>query len=204
MATKKTTPKKIIVNSAEKIPESSTNSEKVVVAKKRGSKGERVNINKITQQKLIDEKLRKASVNPSRMSNIVALAAVLGFLVGGSILAYYFFIQNSPQEKPAPQIILPEDSSVSQEENESTPRPAPAATPEAQVAKQQVEILTTPTGFLNVRSGPGTNNPKIGEAKLGDVFDFISEDVERGWYEIRWSATSTAWVTKQYSKILTP
>ncbi|MDP3741403.1 MAG: SH3 domain-containing protein [bacterium] len=171
------------------------------IQKKPASKKIPINITKITEQKLIDEKLRKAAANPSQMPKVVATAAALGFLVGAVILAYYFFIKSPTMESQSPEITLPQDMINQEDVIESNPPPA-TAPPSMAVAKAQVEILETPTGFLNVRSGPGTSNTKVGEVKPGDLFAWVSSDIERGWYEIRLTATSTGWVTKQYSRII--
>lgn len=82
------------------------------------------------------------------------------------------------------------------EEDSSTP---PITTPSVKL--QEVEILETPTGYLNVRKGPGTNFEKIAQVKPGESYSLVSEDETAGWYEIKLSDSSTGWVTKQYAKI---
>lgn len=163
--------------------------------RKTASKKVPINIQRDTEQRLIDTKLRQAT-RGNRMSQIVAGAATLGLVAGVAVLVYFAFWREPARESPVDEkarITIPDGAAVSE------PEPAPPPSP-AEVAKQQVEILATPTGFLNVRSGPGTNNSKIGEAAPGDVFDLVSQDLERGWYEIRLTATTTGWVTKQYAR----
>ena len=162
-----------------------------------------ISIQRVTEQRLIDSKLRQSSNQANRMSRIVAVATFLGLIAGAAVLVYFAFWHKPVMESnlgEQPRITIPQEATTTEPEiPESVPAPLP---PQPEVLTQQVEILGTPTGFLNIRSGPGTGNPKIGEASPGDVFDLISQDVVRGWYEIRLTATTTGWVTKQYSKII--
>lgn len=166
--------------------------------KKAPAKKTPINITRITEQKLIDEKLRQSAARPSRLPRVVALAAILGFLVSGIVLAYYFFMKPIAPLVQTPEFILPQESETSNQQSEPA-QTLPAIDPVRESV--QVEILSTPVGFLNVRSGPGTSFTKIEEALPGELFDLASDDLERGWYEIRLTATSTGWVTKQYAKI---
>ena len=73
-----------------------------------------------------------------------------------------------------------------------------------------VQILSTPTGFLRVRTAPGTAGEEIAEVKTGDKFPFLDEDVATGWIEIQYEASApglpdgiTGWVSGQYTKKFT-
>jgi hypothetical protein len=83
-------------------------------------------------------------------------------------------------------------------------KPTPTPTPEA---KTYVEILTTPTGFLRVRTAPGTGGSEIAQVKPGDRYLFLSEDAATGWMEIQYEAPApglpngiTGWVSGQFVK----
>lgn len=159
-----------------------------------------VSVHRSGEQKLIDEKLRKAAEAPGKMPKVAAIASVLGFIVGAGILAYFLLIEKPEVEPiPSPEIVLPQENIPSGSQPEEPSETPPATT--TPVVVQQVVILDTPTGFLNVRTGAGTNFPKIAEAKPGDIFDLVSEDKAKGWFEIRLTATTTGWLTKQYAKI---
>lgn len=73
----------------------------------------------------------------------------------------------------------------------------PAASPSPEVTGK-VTILPTPNGFLRVRSGAGTSFSEVGRVKPNETYDILSE--QSGWFEIQLDATTTGWVTSQYSK----
>lgn len=52
---------------------------------------------------------------------------------------------------------------------------------------------------VNLRQNPTVYSQKIGDAKEGDIFEFISES--SGWYEIKLDDGSTGYVSSRYSKI---
>lgn len=66
---------------------------------------------------------------------------------------------------------------------------------EASVAAS-VKVLSTPTGFLRVRSGPGTGNAEITTIKPGDTFVIIEE--ENGWYHIQIDEDVSGWVSEEF------
>jgi hypothetical protein len=85
----------------------------------------------------------------------------------------------------------------------------PATTP-SPVEKTYVQILSTPTGFLRVRSGPGTTGGEIAQVKPGSQYLFLDEDVATGWVKIQYEAPKTGlpngiegWVSGQYVKKVT-
>ena len=61
----------------------------------------------------------------------------------------------------------------------------------------RVQITSTPTGFLNVRGGPGTSFPIVAKVNPGEKYEFLEE--KSGWYKIKVSG-STGWISTQYSK----
>lgn len=75
-----------------------------------------------------------------------------------------------------------------------TPSPSPTPTP------SQVEILTTPTGFLRVRSGPGQTYEEIGRVEPGKMYEFIEENKELGWVKIKIDETMQGWVSDEFIK----
>ena len=90
-----------------------------------------------------------------------------------------------------------------------TTEPVPTATA-APVTKTYVEILSTPTGFLRVRTAPGTKGEEIAQVTPGDKYPFIDEDVSTGWVEIQYEAPAAGlpngivgWVSGQYVKKIT-
>lgn len=130
---------------------------------------------------------------------MVVIPVLCGVVVGGVILGYLIYSKSPAESRDEAQIILP-DIRVPQQES---PAPLRADEPEGDVKVEflQVMILDTPTGYLNVRSGPGTNYEKITQVKPGERYLLISHDQNAGWYQIRLSETQTGWVTGEYAEI---
>lgn len=63
----------------------------------------------------------------------------------------------------------------------------------------RIEILSTPNGFLRVRSEPSISSAEIGRVNTGDIFDMIEED--ESWYKITLPNGQSGWVSKSYSKL---
>jgi hypothetical protein len=81
------------------------------------------------------------------------------------------------------------------------------ATPAATIQKQFVQVLDTPTGFLRVRTKPGTLGEEIAEVKPGEIYPYLDEDVASGWLEIEYQEAKaglpngiTGWISGDYSK----
>jgi hypothetical protein len=87
--------------------------------------------------------------------------------------------------------------------------PEPTTTP-IPVIKTYVQILSTPTGFLRVRTAPGTGGEEIAQVKPGSTYPFLDDDVSTGWVEIQYEAAApglpngiVGWVSGQYVKKIT-
>ncbi len=84
--------------------------------------------------------------------------------------------------------------------------PTPTPSPEKVV---YVEILNTPTGFLRVRTQPGSSGDEIAEVKPGSKYLFLQKDEASGWYQIQYGEAKpglpngiTGWVAGQYAKLV--
>lgn len=75
----------------------------------------------------------------------------------------------------------------------TSPTPSPT-----DAVKATITILSTPNGFLRVRSGAGTSFSEVARVKPGETYDYIGE--LSNWYEIRIDETTTGWITNQYAK----
>lgn len=69
-----------------------------------------------------------------------------------------------------------------------------------------VEILKTPTGFLRVRSEPGSGGAEIDQVAPGAKFLLLDTDASTGWYKIQLEAPVAGlpngrfgWVSNQYA-----
>lgn len=82
----------------------------------------------------------------------------------------------------------------------------PTPTPAPQVF---VLILPTPTGYLRVRSEPGTKGEEIGQVTPGEKYPYLETDPDTKWIKIRFQEPKpglpngiSGWVSNQYAKIL--
>lgn len=66
--------------------------------------------------------------------------------------------------------------------------------------KYQVEILTTPNGFLRVRSEPSISADELEKVKSGEKFKFVEEDSKTGWFKIEYKEGQEGWVSNDYTK----
>ncbi|MFH1170435.1 MAG: pilus assembly protein PilM [Candidatus Vogelbacteria bacterium] len=77
-----------------------------------------------------------------------------------------------------------------------------SSSPNANPASRTLEISQTPTGWLNVRSGPGTAFVSVGRVNPGEVYPLLAEEGE--WYRIKFVSEGRdkeGWVAKQYTII---
>lgn len=173
-------------------------------ARKNGSSAVPIKIQRITEERLLDSKLLRESQEAS-WRKYLGLFLLIGVFVGVVSVSQWYFSRSSEEamSEASPSIIVPEiheDENLFSEEATTT-IPEAVAEDRPIVEMVKVEILATPTGFLNVRSGPGTNFVKLGQVSPGEIYDLLSEDAARGWFEIQLSSTTTGWVTKQYGRI---
>lgn len=91
--------------------------------------------------------------------------------------------------------------------NVQTPQASPSGTtdeasvsaslsPSPVVAK--VTILSTPTGYLNVRSLPSISSAEIEQVKPGDSLYLLNE--QDGWYQVKLPDNKIGWVSNQYAQ----
>jgi hypothetical protein len=82
------------------------------------------------------------------------------------------------------QTVLPQDT------------PFPGSTP---VPISSVQILSTPTGFLRVRSAPSVSSSEVGRATPGKSYKFLQKDEKSGWFKIQLNEDITGWVSNEYA-----
>lgn len=80
----------------------------------------------------------------------------------------------------------------------NTPEASPSAIPiPTTPQKSQITILSTPNGFLRVRSGPATTFSEVARVKTGQTYTMTDE--QSGWYEIQLEDGSSGWISSQYA-----
>ncbi len=91
----------------------------------------------------------------------------------------------------------------------ATPAPSGKVTPTLKTAtssaqpnpnKPYLVVKDTPTGFLRVRMEPGTNSTESARINPGDKFTILDTQIvsDTNWYQIRYDATNTGWVSGTY------
>lgn len=81
--------------------------------------------------------------------------------------------------------------------NKETTVPTPTPEP---IKQTMVEILSTDTGFLRVRSEPGPGGKEVGQVKPGEKYLFLEEDEKTGWFKIELNKEVSGWVSNQFAK----
>jgi hypothetical protein len=70
--------------------------------------------------------------------------------------------------------------------------------------QEEVEILSTPTGFLRVRSEPSTAGEEIAQVEPGERYPYLDKDEDTGWFKIEYEDGEEGWVSNQYAKKVDP
>ena len=66
--------------------------------------------------------------------------------------------------------------------------------------QEEVEILSTPTGFLRVRSEPSTAGEEVAQVEPGERFPYLDKDEDTGWFKIEYEDGEEGWISNQYAK----
>ena len=163
------------------------------------------------KKKLIDENVVPLKKRKSDFSINMALTALAFLVFAVAVFVYLFFFKSSTElvSDVRPEIIVPDSAPEQTEDEEAVgaataddgaPQDAVAVDPAPVVEILKVKVLDTPTGFLNVRTGPGIAFGKIGTVSPGDGYVLISENAEQTWYEIQLEG-GTGWVIKTYAEL---
>jgi hypothetical protein len=75
-----------------------------------------------------------------------------------------------------------------------------SVTPTPNDSGDKVEILSTPTGFLRVRSSASTSADEVGQVGPGERYILLATDDKTGWYQIDLGNGKKGWVSNQYAK----
>ncbi len=73
------------------------------------------------------------------------------------------------------------------------------STQQTQAQVKQVQVLTTPQGFLKVRGEPDLSSAEIGRVNTGDTLEVIQET--EGWLQVKFEG-KLGWISAQYAKKL--
>ncbi len=94
----------------------------------------------------------------------------------------------TPQESAGQPTQQPQDA----EEAQPTPEP-PTPTPEPPTPTPEPPQVRVTAPTVNLRSGPGTNYPRVGQATQGQTFDIVAKNQDGSWFQISANGKA-AWV----------
>jgi hypothetical protein len=106
----------------------------------------------------------------------------------------------TPIISPTPSITgSPTTTVIPSPSQKLTPSPtiSQKVTPTVALKGTVVTIKETPTGFLRVRSGPGTSFEEVARANPGDTFKYLTE--QNGWYQVELADKTKGWVSGTYA-----
>lgn len=129
---------------------------------------------------------------------LIILFGFVLFIRQKGVDIYQMFFQVQPVPPPELEVSEEELENLRQEQAivpTTTPEIA-TSTEELVESTKQVLILDMPTGFLNVRSGPGLTYEKLDRVTSGDEYPLLEE--QSGWYKIKISDDLEGWVFSEY------
>lgn len=124
------------------------------------------------------------------------------------IVMVFILIYQTSQELVVLQDVAEGTSPVPQQAKESSQPTAipsepmaPIAQPAPQpVAASKLEILSTETGYLNVRSEASSKSQIVTKANPGETYEYTLKQGD--WYQIKLKDGSLGWVSGKYIKLL--
>lgn len=109
--------------------------------------------------------------------------ALVSLFVVYVFLGRFVFTETLSYESQAPLVVPDVEVSISDTESES-----------------QIEITSTPTGYLRVRSGPSTEDSEVLKVFPGDRYAVVS--TKGDWVEIDLGEGATGWIFAEYAESL--
>lgn len=133
----------------------------------------------------------------STVPHFLALSfVILLLLTGFGIRNIYVSGSNRPQSLPTSQILSETEDATPQVQPETTPASTPGGIPETLLKAKVTVRLNDASLRVNIRQEQSTDSAKLGKARDGDTFEFVSKDT--GWYEVRLVDGSTGFISADY------
>lgn len=109
-----------------------------------------------------------------------------------------------PVPTPTPQLeatpsATPSPTLKATSATEVTPLPKQATT-SSTLKKPYIEIKSTPTGWLKVRSEPNLSGAEVAKVNPGDKFPYL--ETEGSWYQIEYVTDKTGWISATYATLV--
>jgi len=158
----------------------------------------------LTNVGLTPEKHKVTLSAPGYKTQNIAITAIAGYrLILRAELGKALALQPSAVTPATPSAtITPVATDSAKPTPTPKPTPSPKASASATLTKPYVEILTTPTGWLRVRSEPnGLAENEVARVNTGDTYPYI-ESNDTGWHKIEYATGKQGWVAATYSKLV--
>lgn len=162
---------------------------------------------KLNGEALGPSPLEKSSINEGENELVLSSPGYLERIVRFKSQNGYKVLVNVDLAKvDLPIILEPEETQESSESASSdsstttittSPTPTPKSSTSSSTGKS-VKILTTPTGWLRVRSEPSVNSNEVGRVNPGESYDLLDED--NGWLQIELRDGKKGWIAGQYAQ----
>lgn len=145
----------------------------------------------LRQKRVQGEELERPNLKPrSILPDFLAITAAL-FLLLVTIAVGNLKLSEAKSSQLASTVTVPAVRPVVSPEVKS--EATRAAMPKLQTVVVQIDDKAT---TVNIREKPAINSKKVGQAKDGDTFEFVSLDSE--WYEVKLVTGSTGFISAKY------
>jgi len=139
----------------------------------------------------------------SKKNFIQTLGIFIVFILSVGIIGSYYLEKNNKEEeelKHEEEKLLQEGNNKTFFESEQSVKKEGAISSKEEKTKKDkiyVKITETPTGWLNVRSGPGTNFEKITRVDVGGKYVLLEDG--KKWYKIKLDDEVEGWIFSEYA-----
>lgn len=129
--------------------------------------------------KTSNSNIKKEEILKYALSSFLVILILASFGYSG----YIYFVKMQGQDNNQDVISSTEDFSISATSTDMVDNDINDNTPvDKEIVKKEITIEDTPTGWLNVRSGPGTSYTQIAKVYPKETYSLLEE--KDGWYKI--------------------
>lgn len=133
---------------------------------------------------------------------IAAVSILLILLIAGSSVYYYREREKKRVEEAVrakvEAVKMLEKIKSERVKKEEAKKAMLEAEKKAAEETPKITVKKTPTGWLNVRKGPGTGYSKISKVYPGKDYELLEE--KSGWYKIKVNGDTEGWIASRYAQ----
>jgi curli biogenesis system outer membrane secretion channel CsgG len=136
------------------------------------------------------------SKTPTEKALRICIQKAVDFIVSKTPAQYYHYTPGGGAAKPAakPAAATPAPAPPAA----ATPAPAPPASSTPATPQAQESLVEVTGTSVNLRSGPATNYPVVGNAKRGDKLPLVGESGD--WFQVRLPDGKDGWIFNKLVK----